>query len=393
MRNVADTEGGESGCRAGRVRVVHVLGGNEVGGIASSLSSLVAPCRQAGVETAVAILARTELAATAQRWECDTYVAGGPRAKGILPLWRAARYCRETGADIVHIHSVKGSLFGILVKRLRPRTPVVMTVHSDPEMTISSRVSSPMKRKLLLRLYAEALRRADRVIASSNAVKTFILAAGVAPERVEVIFNGIDVQATARQCLAALPLDGPDPSGSRLVGSVGRLTPVKNHRYLIEAMRIVVGRVKGARCLIVGDGPERPALENLARTAGLEGVVRFAGWQSDVVRYVAGLDIYVVPSVTESFSMSILTAMACSKSVIATRVGGNPELVEDGKTGMLIPLEQPDALAGTIASLLENDALRARMGEEGRRKAEREFSLDRMVRGYVNVYRWAAKSA
>jgi glycosyltransferase involved in cell wall biosynthesis len=172
------------------------------------------------------------------------------------------------------------------------------------------------------------------------------------------------------------------PRPRSIVLTVARLDEVKGHRFLLEAARLV----PEATFVLAGEGPERAALEAQALGLGVADHVCFMGHQADVPSLLASCDVVVLPSLAESSSLTLLEAMAARKPVIATRVGGIPEIVEDGQTGLLVPPSDPPALAAAIRSLLVDPDRAERLASAGRARVQRDFTLEAMVRGVAAVY-------
>ena len=175
------------------------------------------------------------------------------------------------------------------------------------------------------------------------------------------------------------------PDGWTALGSVGRLDPVKDHASLLRAFAAVKNDYK-ALLYLVGDGPSRSAIEQQVRALGLETQVRLLGERKDIPLVFKGLDLFFLPSVGEGMSNSILEAMATGLAVVATRVGGNPELVQDDVTGTLVEPGAPSALAAAMRRYLDDPELIARHGGAGRARVEAEFSLARMLSAYEGLY-------
>ena len=209
-----------------------------------------------------------------------------------------------------------------------------------------------------------------RIVVNSDAVGRRF--SWLAPPRLTRVHNGIDL---ARLVAAAAP--PRRVPGEIVAGSAGRFVAYKGFHDLLRAAAAVRDKHPGVRWVLVGDGPERAALHALGDTLGLRDVVTFAGWQADVAPWLAGLDVFVLPSHGEHFGRVLVEAMALGKPVVATDAGGVPEIVVDGETGLLVPPGDPPALAAAIARLVEDPAQRARLGEAGRRRATSEFSLER----------------
>jgi len=208
---------------------------------------------------------------------------------------------------------------------------------------------------------------------------------GVAPSRIRRLYNGVDVQRFFPGEAVA-----PSPSTPLTIGTVGRLDPVKNQARLLQAFATL--RVQSAqaglplRLLIVGDGPLRASLEGAAAEIGLGDSVEFAGARNDTPDLLRRMDVFVLPSINEGISNTILEAMATGLPVVAARVGGNPELVQDGVTGRLYDPTANEALEQVLLPYLHDRGLRRQHGGAGRQRVVREFSLDAMVQRYLDLY-------
>jgi glycosyltransferase involved in cell wall biosynthesis len=209
---------------------------------------------------------------------------------------------------------------------------------------------------------------------------------------VRQIYNGVDqdrFRPLPEPALDLLP-DGFAPPGSFLVGTVGRLAEVKDQVTLIRAFARLLAEQpdagRAARLVIVGDGPMRGRLQDCIRQEGVQGSVWLAGDRDDVPRLLGSLDLFVLPSLGEGISNTILEAMACALPVIATRVGGNPELVEEGVSGTLVPPGDAGALSDAMAGYLLDPSLGKRHGGEALTRVVRRFRWERCVAEYLDVY-------
>lgn len=301
------------------------------------------------------------------------------RSGGFRPsLGRAvAEIARRHEATVIHAHHYSPFVYSCLAHFWRPGTPVVFTEHGRLSDTPPS-----AKRRLANRVLARIPRR---VFAVSEDLRQHLVGEGFAPDSLEVIYNGIEVgpvpdartRADVRERLGA-------SDQTFVVGTIARLDPVKDLGTLIAAasslraeLPILIG--------IVGDGPERGALEDLTRRLGIDSQVRFLGHREDARRWLAGCDAYVNCSISEGVSLTILEAMAAALPIVATRVGGTPEVV-DPDSGRLVPPRDPSALAAALRDLARDPDARARLGQSARRRLEARFTLDRMVREYGDVY-------
>jgi len=281
-------------------------------------------------------------------------------------LVRLVRWLRAHPGTVAHAHTSPALSLVALARRLGPPAAVVHT----------RRVAFPLR---AARKYRTA---ADHYVAISRAIAEQLLAGGLEASRLSVIPSAVDLRAI--DAAAVTPEVEREP-GRPLVGSVGALTPEKGHRVLLRAWPLVLAQHPGARLVVVGDGPERSALERLA-AALPEGSVLLAGQREDAVSWLKALDLYVQPSLAEGLGGAVLEAMACRLPVVASRTGGLPDAVVDGSTGLLSPPGDPQALARSIMSLL-GDPVRARaMAASGRARVEGLFATPVMVDAHLALY-------
>jgi glycosyltransferase involved in cell wall biosynthesis len=290
-------------------------------------------------------------------------------------------YLRDVDPDIVHNHMFRAEVVGTraavaLAEAGRRRPYVVSTVHS-------SRVRSPADRELLRELTPEM----NRLIAVSGAIERKIVDEGRAVIPVSLIYNGVDLERYDHQepCCTLREEYGMEP-GAEIVGVVARLEPEKGHRTLLQAWPTVLRHCADAYLLLVGEGSERASLEAEARRLRLAHRVVFAGRRDDVPAVTAALDVAVLPSYREAQGLTILEAMALGRPVVASNVGGIPEMVEDGVTGLLVPPHDAPALAAAIVRLLEDHPYADRLAKAGHDLVHDRFCVERMVREIEAIY-------
>jgi glycosyltransferase involved in cell wall biosynthesis len=231
---------------------------------------------------------------------------------------------------------------------------------------------------------------ADRVTVNSQAVAEAALhERNLEEAKVTLIPNGVDVRTLdpARFPRDEIRRDWGLTPEERAVGAVGHLSPVKGHADLLDAAARLSARHPRTRVFLIGDGPLRPALEARARRLGIGDRVTITGVREDVARCVAMLDVVALPSHSEGMSNALLEAMALARPVVATRVGGNPELVEDGVSGRLVPPAASEPLAQAVGELLSDPETAQRLGGEARRQVADRFPLERMVERHQALYR------
>jgi glycosyltransferase involved in cell wall biosynthesis len=303
----------------------------------------------------------------------------GPAAWRALP--RLARSLRERRVQLVHTYLVSANIYGTFAARLAG-VPAVLT----------SRRDTGFSRNWRLRLVEEWLvnPRVDRVAAvSPSAAAEARKERGLGGAKVVTIPNGVDLAeyAPARHPRVVARERFAVAADELALGVIAHLSPVKGHADLLQAMAVVAARQPRVKLFLVGDGVLRQPLEAQARSLGLAGRVLFTGSRDDVADVLAMLDVMVLPSHTEGMSNTLLEAMAMERPVVATAVGGNLDLLEDGVTGLLVPPHDPEALAAAILRLLGAPDEARRLGQAARRRAEAEFGLDRMVARYEALYR------
>ena len=293
-----------------------------------------------------------------------------------------SRGLREGHFDVLHAHDSHAVGIGALAVACGGRAG------RRPARVYTRRLATSISRRSSLRLNRwKYLLGVDACIAISEAVARRLGADGIPRERITVVPSGVDIAAPRngagrrdRRESLGLPRDGI------LVGNVSHLEWEKGVDILLDAFGEVAARAGEATLVIVGDGPDRAALEAGARRADLAGRVRFLGQRSDVGEILDGIDLYVSAGRREALGTSILMAQERGLGVVATAVGGTPEVVLDGETGLLVPPDEPGALATAILRLLEEPGLRQRLGEAARERVVAGFSTERMVLGTLEVY-------
>jgi len=282
---------------------------------------------------------------------------------------------------LVHAHQYSPFFYAILTKFIYPHLKVLFQEHGRhyPE------IDKPL-RKLINRFFFQPFTGA--IVSVSQEVKERLVRyEGLKAERIRVIYNGIEdvcrLSASERNELRSSWGFHPEEV---VVATVGRFDPIKNLPLLLLALALARQKVPKLRGLLIGDGPEMERLKTLTRKLGLEKTVVFTGFRKDAVRLLQMADIFALSSLSEGTSLALLEAMACGLPVVATAVGGNPEIVEDGKTGLLVPSEDPPALAGALWLLAENPSLREKLGQRGREKFEKKFLFSQMLSAYEKLY-------
>lgn len=301
------------------------------------------------------------------------------RAPGFHPRlsMRLARIMRERGIDLVHCHHYSPYVYGLLAARLT-NVELVFTEHgrlTDGKPSRKRALVNPV-----LSLFG------GRIYAVSNDLKQHMVKEGFPARRIHVIYNGIEPGERAdgiQRAEARRELGVADDAF--VVGTVGRLDPVKNLTAMLDAHALLLARHPAATAVIIGDGLERSRLEAKAADLGITHAVQFVGYRRDVRALMPAFDLYLNCSSFEGVSLTVLEAMAAGLPVIATPVGGNPEVVVDQETGLLVR-GGAGPLADAMSRLLSDPARRREMGDAGRRRVQHHFSLNQMVDSYAAAY-------
>jgi glycosyltransferase involved in cell wall biosynthesis len=301
--------------------------------------------------------------------------------------WRCARrladIVRREQVDIIHAHQYTPFFYSAASRWLGSRPPVLFTEHGR------AHPDYPRRKRLLANRVL--LRRTDRVVAVGEAVRQALIRnEGIAPGRVEVIYNGIPLQTfetplttPERAAVRAEIGVGPD---DLVIIQVARLDYLKDHATAIRTIERVAERRPGARLVLVGDGPERGPIEDLVRARAMGDHVRLLGRRTDIPRLLAAADVTLLTSISEGIPLTLIEAMAAGHPVVSTGVGGVPEVVDDGRTGLLASAGDADTLAKHILGLADDPGRRALMGRSGRQRAHELFSEDRMHGNYRQAF-------
>lgn len=363
-------------------RVVHVVKVRGIAGAETHLLALLPALAARGLEVHALVLGprRPTAAFLARLAGAGIPCERVPIRMPLDPLTVAAlaRRLRRLRPALVHTHLVHADVHGQEAARIA----------RVPHRVSSRHNTDPFRRRTAVRLLDDrALRTVGRVIAISRAVARFTVEVeGADPSVVRTVPYGLDRPPTAAadRDRARRRLGVPDDAA--VVGAVARAVPQKGLDVLLRAAPRVLAEHPGARLVVVGDGPLRRGLERLAERLGIASSVRFTGWVDDAADLMPAFDLVAVPSRWEGLGLVALEAMAAGRAVVASRVDALEEVVEDGRTGLLVPPEQPGAVADAIGSLLAEPARAAALGAAGRRRLEAVYTVERMVDGTVAVY-------
>jgi L-malate glycosyltransferase len=372
-------------CDNGGARVLHLVDTLNVGGTETQTVQTALRLRSTSHHVTVGCLhAKGPLLEILQ--QANIPVVEFPKKKTLLSvngayqLMRLALFLRRGQFHVIHAHDLWANLLGVPAGRLA-RTPVII---SSRRYLADLDWYTPWRSKTVRTIY----RLSTHVIVNSASVRRLLVERDkLPPEKIHVIYNGVDVDRFAGARGDREGLLGSFGSGSKLIAVVANMySRVKGHAWLIEAARIVCRSVLSAKFVLIGDGAERPKLEQQVRQAGLEENFLFLGHRQDVPELLACCDLSVLPSEAEAMPNSLLESMAAGLPVVATRVGGTPEIIVDGVDGLLVPPQNPQALAQAILHILQDADFARRLSRSGQEKMQRHFGFDRLIAQLEQFY-------
>lgn len=296
--------------------------------------------------------------------------------------WRLARFLRQERVDLVHAHQYTPFFYALAARRLYRRPPLLFTEHGRHHPDYPRR-----KRMFVNRLLLEAR---DRVVGVGESVRQALVHnEGIPTHRVGVIYNGINLTpfSNGRPDRSAVRREIGVGADDLILLQVARLDYLKDHATGLRTLSHVRKARSNAQLVLVGEGPERGAIQEQIQRLDLSAHVRLLGLRSDVARLLAAADVFLLTSISEGIPLTLIEAMAAGVPVVSTNVGGVPEVVEDAQTGLLAPAGDEAALAGHVLRLTGDPELREEIVRRARRRATQIFCEEQMHEAYLNLYR------
>lgn len=362
------------------MRVLHCRVPQILGGPEKQILGLMAEGRALGIDQSLVVLSRggqqaSLVVAEAHRRDLDACIVESRGRFDLRPLATLTAMVRDGDFDIICTHGYLPDILGFLVARRLGRR-LVSVAHGYTQKSRAVRVYEFIDARLL--------RRFDYVVAVSDALRDRLLRSGVAPEITTTIRNAVgEAELLPREeCRARL---GLSPLGF-VIGCVGRLSPEKGHRFLLDAAAALTRQGVAATVVICGEGPEMDALRAQSARLELDDALVLAGHRADVESLLGAFDVFVLPSLTEGIPVALLEAAAAGLPAVASNVGGVPEVIADGETGLLVPPADCEALAGAIRQLHDDSELARRLGAAAQARVAREFSREAQALRYREVF-------
>lgn len=369
------------------MRIVYSVLLKDIAGGETVCLQLMRAAREHGHTVCILVPGPGSVMEAAQREGFEVFILPLERTFHLRSAWTLAQFLRQWQADLVHTHTaVPGMVLARIGARLA-NVPILCHIHGSIHYS-----SKPLIRFLQNTLDNFTARFCKALIAVSNNTKLSLLATGKQADKVLVVPNGVKLTVSPeRSTHYPLPLERNIPAAHRLVGCVARLAPAKGQHVLIQAAVEILAAVPDVTFMFVGadlasGGTYEQELRACAERLGVSANTRFVGFHNDAAHLMSLFDVFVLPSQHEAMPMTILEAMAARVPVVATRVNGIPEVVEEGKTGLLVPWNDAHALASAILKLLCDPLLSRKMGEAGRQRVEEHFDLDQLHDAVFRLY-------
>lgn len=367
----------------GRIKVLHIIGGGEFGGAEQHLLTLLNHLDKNIFDVHVVCLFTEPFASLVKKAGFTAHVFSMNNKLDIKPIWQMAELIRKENYNIVHTHGVRANLLGRLAAKKAGCAHIVTTVHSVLAFDYNKAIVRYINK------ICERLTRGitERFITVCKMLERHLVAEGIPGEKIVTIHNGIEIQNYTPE-LSGLHIRhefGIDPD-KIVIGVIARLHPVKGHKYLLKSVAELVKINQKVVLLLAGTGPCRKELEDIALNLGIKNNIIFAGFRKDIPEIISASDFLVLPSLSEGLSLTIVEGMAMKKAVIATAVGGTPEIITSGHDGLLVSPADESSLKEAIQRLIDNPDFADNLGIEARKTVESRFTAKIMADKTANLY-------
>lgn len=359
------------------IKILHLCESSDTGGAESILISIVENLDKNRFISMVCLLSDGWLKAQLDTRHIETVVIPQPHSLDLLWLFRLYRLLKKRQIDVIHSHEFATNVYASFLSRV-VGIPVIATTHGK------NYYPDKWRRRVAYQFVA----RESVMVAVSADLKRFLSErVGILPEKIQVIHNGVNLyQYVVKGINARIRDELGIGTKQPVIGTVGNLFAVKGQIYLLRACKIVADFFPNFVLLVAGEGEQLDLLEKEATTLGIANNVRFLGFRDDVPSILEAIDIFALPSLSEGLPLAILEALALEKPVVATNVGGIPEVIEEGAVGYLVPPKNSEALADKILYLLRYPEVAIKMGKSGRRRIEEFFTVEKMIKEYQILY-------
>lgn len=363
------------------LRILHITHSLNIGGLERVVVDLAKGFKKKGCIVSICCLNGKEpLGAEAEKAGIKVFSLNKkPGIRWGIPFC-IARIIREEGINVVHTHNEAGLIYGAAAAILAKISNIIHTEHGKEPNYDSKRILQIAEKLLLKKIkhvVAVSVDLKDKIISSTNIDKNKIL----------VIHNGIDIESFQRSELREkMRMELGISPDSFVIGNIARMVPLKNHKFLITIFKELLKDFPKLKLVLVGDGLLKRELEIYSEEIGLSNSVIFLGERKDIAELLTAFDLFILPSITEGISITLLEAMASGIPIVASKVGGNPEIIENERTGLLIPLSENIRWIETIKSLIKNEDRRIELLKKAKDFVTGQFSIETMIENYEKIY-------
>lgn len=365
-----------------QLTVLHIFSGDLWAGAEVMVYNLLSELKkEPGLKIIALSLNEGTLLDKLQTAKIETYIIPETSNSFISLCWKARKLFKDKKIDIIHSHRYKENLLAVFLSKSVRNIKLITTIHGLPEMAltgVNQGSLTVLKNKFNYFILKTIF---DKIVSVSHEMKHGLVQRyRLNPEKIEVIHNGIPLPAINDQGM------NKSSNGPLHIGTVGRMVPVKDFDLFLEVAAEIKKRKEKVRFSILGDGPLKKHLVQKAKDLKIEDSVDFVAPMTDPAPYYNSLDIYMNTSIHEGIPLTILEAMSFIKPVIAPNVGGIPEIIDDGKSGVLVKNRSPQEFMHKSLSLINDEDTRTSISRMGRNKVEEEFSLSLMASSYSKMY-------
>jgi glycosyltransferase involved in cell wall biosynthesis len=368
-----------------KIKVCHLISGDLWAGAEAQISMLLSQLsKEKHLENFALIYNQGRLAEELKRLNISLYILEEKKNNPVKLFIKTYRWLKHQDVDLVHSHRYKENVIGSLAAKMGGIHHIIRTYHGMPE-PFGGFKNIKYKSYIFLDYLVSRLLVKQIITASFDMKKK--LDPKLGEKKVVSIPNSVnlgslEIKKPPRRVREMLGVD----SDCRIIGSAGRLVPIKGYQVFLKAAQLIKKKESKVKFLIVGDGPEKSNLERLADQLKISGDFLFLGHREDILDIINAMDIFVLTSFHEGIPMVLLEAMGLEKPVVATNVGGIPEVVTDQVSGVLVKPNDPESLAERIVSLMQNRKVREKMGSEAKRIIAEYFTTERMAKRVLEIY-------
>ena len=370
------------------MKIVHFISGGDTGGAKTHVFALLDNLRKAGVDVELLCIMEGSFAQEARAMGLSVTVIPQNRRYDLTVNRRILQFIRDSGCDVLHCHGARANFITMfLMKRLS--VPAVTTIHSNYKLDFKG---NRRKQMIYTPMNHMALRRFRHMLCVTGDLKQVMVDSGFDPDSIQVIYNGVDFEnepetLTEEQFFQAVGVR--KQPGKKYVGIAARLNAIKGFDVFLRSAELTAARREDIDFLILGDGDLWDMCQKFRKEKGLEDRIHMPGMVRDPVvmnSYYRYIDVNTLSSYSEGFPYALLEGARMATAAVSTRVGGIPEMINDGETGFLVPSGDPEAFSQKVELLCSQDALRKQMGQAFYEDANRRFSIRSMVDTHIRIY-------